>query len=288
MKTYLVEPVKIKELSQWEANKKINPRSGRKIKSTSKIYKYLEKELIKYKLRQKKEYTWIDCYDEKEPITLDIIWKLKNNKKIKGEIEDNDMIYYKDSFDLIRGFKIISLIRMFDNNYKNHPVTNDIIPEHVFKSAQEKYKVLVKENKIQDITKNVIVALDKKALNVFQKLSLDTFFIDHLEFLNSLNINGKMYKFNNEFKDIFNENLDEITKKTIYPPSGKPFNKKYDELCKMDNDTFKHYILDELNILLQNGSDNQMLKYIIVGTLGLVIPKIREIYGDGFSFSFNI
>lgn len=289
MKTYLEEPVKLSELKKWISDKNKNPRSGRKIKSTSRIYKYLEEKWNEYNSKRNiEEFTWKDCKDDKEPITLDIIWEIKDSKKIKGEINENEMIYYQDKNKMVRGFLVSSLIRMKDMNCHKHPITNEFIPESVFEIASIKYKKLTDLNMIEKIEENVIIDIDKKALSVFQKLSLDTFFIDHLEFVNSLTNKSQLIKLNSEIKDFYDKNLDEKTKLKLHPPSGIAFNKDSSELDNLSVDDIKHYILDEMNFILTNGPKNHMVKYIIVGSLAIVIPKIKEIYGDGFSFSFMI
>lgn len=285
MKSYQEIPPSIDELHQWNENKLINPRTNRKISTKSKIYKCLEKSHMTLNTRS---YTWIDCHDNIEPITLDVIWTLKDKVKIKGTINDEEMIYYLDESEIVRGIKITSLIQMKKYNFIKHPITNKVISNDIFDLAEKKYAELLQEKKIDKIEKVVFISIDQKALDVFQKLSLKTFFIDHNEFLESLQSNSSLRKLNNEIKDFFQQNLPVELKKELYPLTGTPFNKSPDELNNLTNLQFKNYILDDMNTILKNGPDNQMLKYIIVGSLALVIPKIKEIYGDGFAFSFTI
>ena len=123
--------IKLNEYEKWLANKLINPRTNRPIKKDGKIYRYFDK--ININLLYLNE-----TIDNKDPISLNEFWIEKdNNKKIVYE-NINDLVFYKDSQNIIRCFEKNSIEYMLGYNIKNHPVTGEKLPEYLFENISSK------------------------------------------------------------------------------------------------------------------------------------------------------
>jgi len=272
------------ELIKWKSNQTINPRTNKNITKKGKIYKYLQDryniEFHKLELSDKlndKEpiYSLIDSVDDKDPISLAIFWvEEEGNKKIIYS-DISSLILYKDSHNLIRCFERETLEYLKAYNINKHPVTLDDIPEYVINKIEA---INLDENKKTQ-------TLNDMALEIFQKFSSLSIFIDSELFMNL--DKEKLIKFNYEIKDVYKQNfnheqLKEISNKILFPKSNN-------ELEKMPIDKIKKYLLLEINVLLSVKKEElkYMCNYILVGTLSIVIPIIKEMYPD-FCFSFSI
>ena len=270
------------ELIKWKSNPILNPRTNRNIKEKGKIYKYLQHRYnIEFSILESSEkinensYSLIDSVDDKDPISLAVFWIEESGKKKIIYSDISVLILYKDSHNLIRCFERESLEYLKAHNINKHPITLDDIPEYVINKI--KAKNLDEDKKLQ--------TLNDLALEIFQKFSSLSIFIDSELFIN-LN-KEKLMKFNYEIKDIYKQNfsqeqLKEISNKIL-------FSKSNHELETMSIDEIKKYLLLEIDNLLSVKKEElkYMCKYILVGTLSIVIPVIREMYPD-FCFSFLI
>jgi len=270
------------ELIKWKLNQTINPRTNKNITEKGNIYKYLQNkyniefpELESSDKLNEKTYSLIDSVDDKDPISLAIFWvEEEGNKKIIYS-DISSLILYKDSHNLIRCFERETLEYLKAHNINKHPVTLDDIPEYVINKI--KAKNLDENKKLQ--------TLNDIALEIFQKFSSLSIFIDSELFMNL--DKEKLIKFNYEIKDVYKQNfnheqLKEISNKIL-------FSKSNNELEKMPIDKIKKYLLLEIDILLSVKKEElkYMCNYILVGTLSIVIPIIKEMYPD-FCFSFLI
>lgn len=282
MKSFTNKCVSIPELIKWNLNQTINPRTNKNITEKGKIYKYLQKryniefpELESFDKINEITYSLIDSVDDKDPISLAIFWVEEEGKKKIIYSDISSLILYKDSHNLIRCFERETLEYLKAHNINKHPVTLDDIPEYVINKI--KAKNLDENKKLQ--------TLNDVALEIFQKFSSLSIFIDSELFMNL--DKEKLIKFNYEIKDVYKQNftheqLKEISNKIL-------FSKSNNELEKMHIDEIKKYILLEMDVLLSVKKEElkYMCNYILVGTLSIVIPIIKEMYPD-FCFTFSI
>lgn len=270
------------ELIKWKSNPVLNPRTNRNITEKGKIYKYLQNRYnMEFPILESSEklnensYSLIDSVDDKDPISLAVFWIEESGKKKVIYSDISVLILYKDSHNLIRCFERESLEYLKAHNINKHPITLDDIPEYVINKI--KAKNLDEDKKLQ--------TLNDLALEIFQKLSSLSIFIDSELFIN-LN-KEKLIKFNYEIKDVYKQNfsqeqIKEISNRILFPKSNY-------ELESMTIDKLKKYLLLEIDVLLSVKKEElkYMCNYILVGTLSIVIPVIKEMYPD-FCFSFSI
>lgn len=270
------------ELIKWKSNPVLNPRTNRNITEKGKIYKYLQNRYnMEFPILESSEklnensYSLIDSVDDKDPISLAVFWIEESGKKKVIYSDISVLILYKDSHNLIRCFERESLEYLKAHNINKHPITLDDIPEYVINKI--KAKNLYEDKKLQ--------TLNDLALEIFQKFSSLSIFIDSELFIN-LN-KEKLMKFNYEIKDVYKQNfsqeqIKEISNRILFPKSNH-------ELETMTIDKLKKYLLLEIDSLLSVKKEElkYMCNYILVGTLSIVIPVIREMYPD-FCFSFSI
>ena len=260
---YKSNPIKLKEYENWLANKLINPRTNRSIKKDGKIYRYFDKININALYLN-------ETIDNKDPISLNELWIENNNKKIIVYKNINNLVFYRDSQNIIRCFEKESVEYMLGYNIKNHPVTGELLPEHIFENISSKKIIVEKEKTIPEL-----------ALDVFQLFSNISFFIDSNLFLN-LN-ESNLLKLYSEIKDFYNENFTEEQKNNI---SNNVFKLTKEDYSNISKEEKQKYILESMKKLLNNNEYKYMINYILVGGLTLVIPEVKESYPD-FSFTFQ-
>jgi hypothetical protein len=267
------------ELIKWKSNPILNPRTNKNIKEKGRIYKYLQNRYsIEFSNSDKLNeniYSLIDSVDDKDPISLAIFWIEENGNKKIIYSDISALILYKDTHNLIRCFEKETLAYLKAYNINKHPITRDDIPEYVFKEIEAKN--LVEEKKSQ--------TLNEFALEIFQKFSLLSIFIDSKLFMN-LN-KQELIKFNYEIKDMYEKNFSKDQIKEI--SNRVLFLKNKSELETMSIDKIQKYLLTEMNGLLSVKKEElkYMCNYILVGPLSIVIPIIRQTYPD-ICFSFSI
>jgi hypothetical protein len=256
-------PPTYEELMKWNMNKNINPRTNKTIKTNGKVYKYLES----IWLRDKIKIELLNCIDDRDPISMNIFWEEKDNKK---QIIYNDdlanLIFYTDPKNKIRCFEKSSLEYLKLYNIRTHPITGDEIPTNIF----DKINAI----NISDNNKSI----DNLALETFQKFSKISIFIDHLWFL-ELN-KTKLFKLNYELKDFWNQNFSEEQRNNIH--NQIIFIKNESDMENDDLEDIQKYLLNQISILLDCEKEEYkyMINYIILGGLGLVIPEIKDLYPD--------
>lgn len=258
-------PITIVEYEKWLENKQINPRTKRRIKENSKIYNCYKK--VNYQ-----ELLLLSTIDNKDPISLNELWTMDNDiKKIAYDNLDN-LVFYKDTYNIIRCFEKESIEYMLGYNIKNHPITNELLPEHIFLNITSKKIITEKDKTVQEL-----------AFDVFQLFANLSFFIDCNLFLNLSKEN--LIKLYHEIKDFYKQNFtieqQNVIGNTIF---------KMDENILKDNELeyIQKYILADMKKLLQVDIEEYkyMINYILIGGLSLVIKEIKDTYPD-FSFSFT-
>jgi len=291
MKSYNKESVKIQELIVWKKNSNINPRTSREISLTGNVYKYLDKEyqknlvLINKLVDSEKcvidpkncliesELKLIDCIDDRDPISMNIFWRMQENKKVIIYSDESNLILYKDSRGNIRCFEKESLSYLKAYGINKHPVSFEDIPIEILNKVESKN--LVEERKTRS-NKDF-------AFEVFQKFLKISIFIDSEWFLNLNKTN--LVKFNYELREFYQNNFSEEQKKDI--SSVEIFTRVDKDLNQLQTEDIIKYLLEQIDILLNIEKEElkYMSNYILIGALGLVIPEIKEMYPD-FAFSF--
>lgn len=296
----------IDELVQWKANPLVNPKTGKPIKVNGGTYQIIESVYTKYKTQvdeiinnkvasqntidvntnqntntvqtvdivQVKENI-LNTIDDRDPISMNIFWKeVKGNKQVEYPEESYDqLVFYFDSKKLLRCLEKETLSYLKTYNLKLHPVTSEPIPDELFNNL-----MLVDLNKIEESK-----TIEDIALDVFQYFGKISIFIDY-EWFMALS-KDKLLKFNYELKDFWLQNVPDNQKKFV--SSSPILSKTNEELDDKNKEEIQRYLLDEIKIMLQceNQEIKYMINYIILGALGIVIPKIKELYPD-FVFAF--
>lgn len=255
----------IEILIKWISNPQVNPVTKRKIQKTGKVYSNF---LNQY--NEKIKVDLMNVIDNKDPISQQIFW-VKNGDKKEWIFYDIDKLVFYDCEDKIRCFTRESLQYLKKYKMFIHPITGNRIPEKIFSDIEE--IIEIKEPK-----------LIEKSKITFQKL------IHHSIFINSEDYdNLKKEDFSKlvyEMKSFYYENLDDDNRKIIDKKDGKELFKKSSEDFESLN-KFKIYILENIDMMIDNSNDTLRIFvfYIIIGALGLVVPKIKEDYPD-YSFNF--
>jgi hypothetical protein len=317
MNPFIKKPVTQSELIKWKTNPGLNPRTNRKISEKGEIYKYLKtkynaefpelppvknlKKINKFKKENiinstqqdikiedknnlsnvveekiiELNYSLNDVIDDKDPISLTLFWIEEDGKRKIVYPDVSALIFYKDSHNLIRCFERESLEYLKAHNINKHPITMDDIPDEVFKKIDA--KDLEEEKQLKTV--------NDIALEIFQKFSTLSIFIDS-EWFTNLD-KEKLIKFNYEIGDMYKQNfsssqLKEISKRVL-------FSKSSSELEVMSIQEAQSYLLQDMDDLLNVKKEElkYMCNYLLVGSLSVVIPDIRELYPD-FCFSFSI
>ena len=116
-KKFEISPLTVEELEKWNKEPSKNPRTDRKISLTGNLHKFISNEYIKYKIKKEtkidekdeeeddehryiknKKFKLDDSIDDKDPVTLNQFWIMKEgHKEIVYDGKLDDLIFYKDS-----------------------------------------------------------------------------------------------------------------------------------------------------------------------------------------------
>lgn len=270
MNTFKQKNLTTEELLLWNQNKLINPRTNRVIKINSKLYNFIQEE---YNKVFPNKYNLFDSIDERDPISLIPFYTYKDKKKVLLYNDISKLIIYRENSNIVRCLEKSSLEYMKAYGIKEHPVSQQKIPDEIFNSI-ERIKLNDEEN------------IKEKALQVFQLFTNISIFIDYEGFLKL--DKKEMLTLNYEIKSFYYENLNIDQRSKIDKKNGESiFYMSNDELSNYDIIYIKNYILDNIKILLecQNDDLKYMINYIILGGLSLVLNEVKEYY-DNFNFSF--
>ena len=270
MNYYNKKEVTHSELIKWKSNPELNPRTNRKITEKGEVYKYLKN--CYDKQFSNKLY---ETVDDKDPISLAVFWIEENGNRRIIYNDISSLIFYKDSYNLVRCFERETLEYLKAHNITKHPTTMEEIPNDIFKNICA--KDLEKEKKRK--TNNEI------AFEIFQKLSSLSIFIDSELFMNL--DKKKLIKFNYEISDMYKKNFSNYQLKEI--SNRLLFSKYHNEIESMSLDCIQKYLLQDIDELLsvKKNQLKYMCNYLLVGSLSIVIPKIRTLYPD-ICFNFII
>jgi len=256
-------------LINWKRNKLKNPITNRKIKENGYTYNII-KQIYKENFPLGLDY--LDSDDNKDPISLNKFWILKNKRKIFVHENPEEIIIYLDKNNNCRIIEKLSLEYLKTYNIKKHPVTFDKIPNKIWNSI-----------KILKITDDNI---NKKAERIFKMFDKISIFIDYNKFINLSK--HDLCKFHYEVKDFYYQNLTLENRKSIDKIDGNQIlNLSNEQINKNEIDFIKNYLLDQIETLLNNNNNQLkfMINYILLGALGIVIPDIKKNYPD-FNFNF--
>ena len=129
-----ITPLSIEELNQWKNNPLINPKTKKKIKENSRTYNLLKKSYDSYISNISNESIILKCNEDRDLISLNLFWTEKD--KIKKIVYPKDqldqLIFYTDNNNKVRGFEKESLKYMKTYNITNHPISNEPIHKEHF------------------------------------------------------------------------------------------------------------------------------------------------------------
>jgi len=323
MSLYKNNPVTKDELLLWEKNKFVNPRTNRRIKESSPIYKYLLEQNKKFKNNEEMNslqesissddeelYNNIDLvcgvngpangnhllsFDNRDPISQDTIWYIdeKGNKKKSLDIEDYKLFSYEDKNNIIC-FNIESIQYMILNNHFIHPITNNLISDDIISRGKEMILILESNNLLESVeTDNELSEeyIKNYSFSIFQKFNLISIFVDNAWFL-ALDTE-LLLKLNYELKDFYENNTTIESRAEMIRQDSVAFEytrEKLEEITNKNKLKIQKYLLDNIDNVISS-SENESLKilgnYIMIGGLAVVCKEIRERYPDfayGFSF----
>ena len=219
--------------------------------------------------------TLLECNDDRDPISMNIFWvEEKSIRTIVYPKEQlKELVFYSDSKQHIRCFEKESLVYLKSYNITRHPITTEPFPEELFNNID-----VINLEKIEKEK-----TLEEFALDVFQYFSNISIFIDYNWFL-ALD-RKQLIKFNYELRDFWLQNFTEDQKKAISDKSLLINQEK--DMISYDIMMIQKYLLSQMKILLECNKEEYkyMVNYILLGALGIVIPKIKELYPD-FDFTF--
>jgi|LauGreDrversion4_2_1035121.scaffolds.fasta_scaffold37557_4 hypothetical protein len=300
----------IDELVQWKANPFVNPKTGKSIKANGGTYQIIDSVYKKYKSQvdeivnnkvasqvvnsvhdvninvksntitqvvdtEQLKANILNSIDDRDPISMNIFWKETAGIKQVEYSEENfsQLIFYTDTKNLLRCLEKETLSYLKTYNLRTHPITSEPIPDSLFDDLEIVDLVKMEESKtISDV-----------ALDVFQYFGKISIFIDYEWFMELSKDN--LIKFNYELKDFWLQNVPDHQKHLV---SDSPIlSKSKDDLEDKDIEEIQRYLLNEMKTMLQCEKEEvkYMVNYIILGALGIVIPKIKELYPD-FVFAF--
>tara|TARA_A100001015_G_scaffold309202_1_gene408182 strand:+ start:2243 stop:3169 length:927 start_codon:yes stop_codon:yes gene_type:complete len=225
--------------------------------------------------------------NDRDILSHELLWIIKNNKKIPVCEFDRILLFsYKNKFGSIKGFNILSLKDMFNNNIYIDPYTNESMDKNLIDKINYKIKFLEKINYKHTNTETILTNQDKHKMRineVFKKFDILGLFID-IRWFDKLDNNQikllyretksiwEAYKSDNPYDSKFimdDTQSFKITKSTLYNTNDK---------IKLEQ-----YIITEFDKLISNGQNDiakKMGGYIVIGALAYVLPEVKLIYND--------
>jgi len=245
-------PLTITELMNWKRNHLINPRTNRKIKENSRLYRYLRENYTKV---FPDNFDIFDSNDLRDPVSLRYFY-INDSSGSKRLVYDNpsDLIIYKESDSIIRCFEKETIAYFKSYNIDKHPISQKEIPSYIL-------------GKIESKKVNLNLTPEEKALKVFQMFTNISIFIDYKLFLN---LNKKnLIKLNYELKDFYYQNFSDSDRQKIDSSNGSLyFTKNESDLNESEIDEIKLYLLEEIEKILSYSNDD--FKFMINGTTKFV------------------
>ncbi len=160
-----MQVLNIAQYEQWKKDPNINPLTNKKIKPSGKIYRTYQQ------LNIQDLYAY-ECINEKDPISLNIIWKEEQGKRIIVHENIDDIVFYKDKNNKIRGLEKESIQLMKGYKMTQDPITKEELPLDIFNDIIPKLQINEADKSSNDLS-----------FDVFQLLSNMSIFIDFTLFL---------------------------------------------------------------------------------------------------------
>ena len=161
-----IKDLDINYILKWNENKEINPLTGRKIKENGAKYNDFKKLYKKY---FPNDFNFFDG-NQRDPVSLVDIWIVENNIKKFVYENFNNLILYKDENNLVNCFEKETINYFIEHKVENHPITFSKIPKYIFEMIDFKKKIVKK-------------TIKERSLDIFQKFTDISIFIDFDEFL---------------------------------------------------------------------------------------------------------
>lgn len=202
--SYENKDVTTDEIKIWKKNKYVNPRTNRKIKESSKIYKYLEN--MSKKINNNKKNKSESNIDNVELKSL-----VKNSEKIIEDLrtktnEDKILINKLNKEILVSSEKnTVSINELKNENENNKLIINNLnkTNKELQESLDNKNKLLEENNKKINKLKNELNELNQ--MNEMNKMNEN----DGITTLDQLTNNELNDETNNELNDELNNELNE-------------------------------------------------------------------------------
>ncbi len=298
----------INEIVQWKLNPLINPRTGKTIKQNGGTYQIIESVYKKSKSEVDKlvsikvasnvklkdsdnleelnitktpidieqvKINILNCIDDRDPISMNIFWEESTGtKKIVYPTDSyGQLVFYTDGNKMLRCLEKETLQYLLAYGLTVHPVTSEQLPQELFNDLDA---VDLKKQEELKTVENI-------ALDVFQYFAKISIFIDYEWFI-ALN-KSSLLKFNYELKDFWFHNVSSTQKSMV--SNAVILGKTNEDLEDETTEQIQKYLLGEIEQMLKCDKEEikYMCNYIILGALGIVIPKIKELYPD-FAFAF--
>lgn len=212
-------------------------------------------------------------HDSVDPISHENIWTNVNleGKQVSKDIHPKLIFSYVDNNNFVRCFNIESIIGLFEKGIYTHPITGDKFSDKVIELAKEKIemlftKVIIKSELNNELIKNY-------TYNVFDKFRTFNIYLQDEWFLN-LNISN-LQKLYFEMRDFFYKNIDTSKYTNLFTISNYDFN--HSNILHMQY--YMLYNIEQL-ILTSDNATNILSSYIVLCSLSIVCPQIKQAYPD--------
>lgn len=291
-------------IQKWNNNRLINPITNRKIKENGPTYNkflnfYSKNNNCRYDINkitfiQKNIRNWylnkisgpafknpLDCNNDKDIISLDIIWKNKKNKKILELEFDKKLLFTYKINNLIFGLNIYSLEELFNKKIFIEPFTNTKFSKNLINLIYKKIKFIKKISikKKEKITYNQLI--NNKIIKIIKILEKDDIYINvewlkELKKINYIKLYKEIQYILNSYKNLYNDIYNKIIVKNLFI-----YDQNY--LNSLNILQLKGLIFDIIYIILNKEKELNIQKmscYIILAGLCYVSKTIKNAYPE--------
>jgi hypothetical protein len=229
--------------------------------------------------------------DENDPVTLDPIWEMVDDKKVPAEVNKYFLFSYTDSKDKIRCFTIFTVQEMIEKNEFVHPITMEPIGEKDIKRAKKlvgiySTKLNLFKTAEEDNGELTAYNIKNRTIKLFKKFHVHSIYLEE-EWFTSIDSMSNLYKIASETEKLVSNNVKSInpTLKSIDVFRwGSSYGKKAPKKNVDEEDLLelKQKILDDWNKIMSSTDTpkNQLPIWIIASGLSYVVPAIKTKYPD--------
>ena len=225
--------------------------------------------------------------NDKDILSHELILVIKNNNKIPACEFDRFLLFsYKTKFNNIKGFNILSLKDMFNNDIYIDPFTNEQMDQTLINKINNKINFLEKINYKSLLTENKLTNEDihrMKINEILKKFDILGLFID-IRWFDKLD-NNQIRTLYNEMQSMWQAFKSDNPNDSIYIMDDSFAFKVTKSTLNNTNDKNKlqEYIILEFDKLISSGLNDiakKMGGYIAIGALIYVLPEVKSIYND--------